>query len=118
MDIEIVEAYLVMKDLNERPKGWSLHVYIPELDMDLRGIQLLKTSSGWYLRMPHLTNWGIDEKKMISFPVITFVENEKTRNFTNLIKEKGVALVEEKLKKGDEFKKLEKAKKEIQQEKK
>ena len=99
MEIEIVEAYLIKRDAQAQPKGWSLHVYIPEWEMDLRGIWMFKKESGWIIQMPHLTNFDEDEQKKIRFPVISFSDSEKIRKLKEEIKKKAIEYIEEKLKK-------------------
>ncbi len=97
MEIEIVDAYLIQTEKKEKDKGWSLHVYFPDWEMDIRGITLQKEKKGWMLRMPFKKNFDSEEGKAISFPVISFLEKEKTRGFVQSIKEKAIPFVEKKV---------------------
>ena len=98
MEIEIIEAYIIKTKADDIPKGWSLHVYIIDWEMDIRGIMMIKTSSGWIFRMPHLKNYDVIEKKIITYPVISFSDSLKTTNLKDLIKVKAIEFVENKLK--------------------
>ena len=47
MEIEIVDAYpLITK--SGKQSGWSMAIYLIDLDMDLRGILATKTKKGWF----------------------------------------------------------------------
>lgn len=97
MEFEIVEAYEIRPTKEGPSKGWSLHVYFPEWGIDVRGLKLSKLKNGWYLQMPTLNNFDIDENKFIRYPVISFVEREKTRDLIIKIKEKAIVYVQEKI---------------------
>lgn len=90
MEFEIVDAYVIKVSAEDKPRGWSFHLYFPSLDMDMRGIMLLKTNSGWLLKMPFLKNYDVEEKKVISYPVISFLDREKTRQLVASIKEQAI----------------------------
>ncbi len=91
IDIEIVEFY-PEKDTKKGEKSGSLHVYITNLGMDIRGIRCIKTKRGWVTLMPHKT--GRDEGKKVFYPVITFTDMEVMKNLVTQIKEKGIAYIE------------------------
>lgn len=99
MEIEIIEAYEIRFKEGDKPKGWSLHIYLPEWEMDVRGIILKKYGGGWFMQMPFLTNYDKEEKKPVRFPLISFLERDKTKDLNQKIKEKAVEYVEKKLKK-------------------
>lgn len=98
MEFEIVEAYLIRMQGGQEPKGWSLHVYFPEFDMDLRGLALIKTNKGgWWLKMPHKFNFDVDVNELITFPVLSFSSRGKHKDLVDRIREKAIEYVEEKL---------------------
>lgn len=97
MKFEIVDAYLIRLGSQDKPKGWSLHVYFPEMEMDIRGIQLLKFNTGWFLRMPFLRNYDPDQNKVVTFPLMAFIDSEKTRVLIDEIKSEAIRIVEKKL---------------------
>lgn len=97
MNIEIVEAYLIVK--KGKRVCWSLHVYIPEYDMDLRGIKVYRRENSWFFQMPYLSNYDHEEKRIVKFPVIGFSEREKSKRLIENIQEKAKIYIEEKLSK-------------------
>ncbi len=98
MEVEIVEAYLMQKRKDESPKGWSIHVFIPEWGMDIRGIRLYKSRSAWSICMTHIQNFDFEEGKIVSFPAISLIDSEKNKDLKDKIKQKSIEFVEKKLK--------------------
>jgi len=94
MDIEIVDAYKIKFKKSDKAAGWSIHVYIPFWELDIRGIKLIKINSGWFIGMPHIRNFCHEENKLISFPAISFSNSEKIILLKQNIKTKAIAYVE------------------------
>jgi hypothetical protein len=78
--------------------------------MDLRGFTLLHRNSGWVLKMPYMHNYDVEENKGMRYPVITFLDTEKTKDWIEQIKEKAIIYVQEKI--AEEMSEKEKALKE------
>lgn len=108
-EIEIVDAYdITPKCILDIPKdeltnkkqkkiGWSVHVYIASLDMDLRGVLARKTKNDWFIVMPQAENYDREEKRWIRFPCICFSNPKKYVAFMNELKEKFTIFIKEKL---------------------
>lgn len=93
-EIEVIEAY---KRFDQKKKniGWSVHVYIPSLSMDLRGVYAKKyNKTNWFVMIPRHINFCEEEKRMISCPVISFTNQKDQEEFNKILKEKIVAFLE------------------------
>lgn len=108
MQIEIIEAYLIMsrpkaKDKTEektkKPKGWSLHVYFPEIGVDLRGVYLRKMKNHWWLGMPSKANYDPEEKEEIIYPIFSLSNYEENEKLKKDIKEKAIEYIKENVEK-------------------
>jgi len=97
MDFEIIEAYPIKFDGKSKSQGWSLHIYFPDLDLDLRGIRMMKSGQGWWCEMPHLRNWDDEQNRVVFFPLISFTNSEKTRKLKQNIKAKATEFIKEKV---------------------
>jgi hypothetical protein len=93
MSFEIVEAYTIKNDSGVIT-GWSLHVYLIEEQIDLRGCFLKKERAGrLFLLMPYRQVMDEETKKMVKFPVISYTQMERQKNFIKELKEKAVEYI-------------------------
>ena len=88
MNIEFVEFYqLERNDQRQALKG-TLHVYLCDLDIDLRGVFVLRNKDFGRFSLPFKK--ALDENgDLISYPVFNFVSIEKQRALIEAIIEKG-----------------------------
>lgn len=91
MNLEIVEAYPM-----ERENTFSMHVYLPDEDLDIRGI-LVIFKKRWVFMMPNKSNWDEDEQRNVSFPCLGFCNPAKQKEFTESLIEKGTFYMQEKM---------------------
>lgn len=106
-EIEIVDAYEIADRKAQQGKlfnkkearrmGWSVHVYIPIYDMDIRGILARKLSNGWFIQMPHTCNFDKETKKWVMFPSLSFTSVETKEKFISELNTKFVDFIKEKL---------------------
>jgi len=105
MEVEIQEFYWDEEPpQNEEPirkkknkgKSGTLHIYLPQIDLDIRGILFIKHKNGWIMRMPHKT--AFENGKRVFYPVLTFVNLDTMKELILQIKEKGTKFIEDKLK--------------------
>jgi len=89
MDIEIVEFYAMERNDEKQILKGSLHVYLPKIDADLRGVIVRKKKDSWFFGLPTLFGIDPDTGEKVRFPVFTFVSREKTDELKKLIIEKG-----------------------------
>jgi hypothetical protein len=97
MEIEIVEFYETFRDQEKRQLKGTLHVYLIDLNADLRGVRICKEKKKWFVNLP--SGWATDEetKERIQYPYFSFMDREKTVALRNLIREKGIPFVKEKV---------------------
>lgn len=98
MKIEIVEFYPFDKQKHNTFEG-SLHIYICDLEMDIRGIHMYRDpKKKWHVIMPY--RMGIDQetKKKCRFPIINFTSKRKNENIKKAVMQHGVKYIEDKLK--------------------
>ena len=75
----------------------SLHIYIVDFGMDIRGfrVQYSLDCNDWKISYPHKSVFFADENKHDSFPVIQFTDPEKTKELRKLIKKKASKYIRE-----------------------
>src|SRR4029077_16940228 len=92
MEIEIVEFY-PEPNTKKGEKCGTLHVYLTNIGMDIRGIRCIKTKRGWVTLMPHKQGW--EDGKRVFYPVVSFTDIEIMKKLLLQIKEKGIAYIKE-----------------------
>lgn len=91
MEIEIIKFYENAQKVKNLGCG-TLHVYVKNLDIDIRGIIVKKSKNGYKFFMPQKKpNQNLDSK--IRYPIFSFKEPSKTKNLMQLITEKGTEFV-------------------------
>lgn len=92
MDIEVIEFYPTKQTENEIIG--SMHIYIIDLGIDLRGIHVVRKGKFWRIDMP--SRFGIDEdtKQEVRFPVFSFSDLKKNKELRDLIVLKGKEYIE------------------------
>jgi hypothetical protein len=89
MDIEVVEFYTMERNDEKQTLVGSLHVYLTEMDVDLRGVLVKKRKDSWYFELPFLFGKDPETKQKVKFPVFSFVNREKTSELRNVVRDKG-----------------------------
>lgn len=95
MEVEIVDFYFKERnDEKERFTG-SLHVYLPEIQVDVRNFFVLKYKQKWRFWFP--IGFGIDPEtgKKVRFPIFCFLDAEKNAKMLDAIRKKGIEFIEE-----------------------
>lgn len=94
MNIEIVECYPI-KLKKKADFAGSLHVYLIDYGIDLRGAIIIKNKNHWIIKMPYKT--GIDQEtgEYVSYPIFSFTDREKGKSLLNEIKKKAIEYIEE-----------------------
>lgn len=98
MKIEIVEFYPFAKQSPNSLYG-TLHVYICDLEMDLRGVEFYRDKVKWHVLMPY--RWGTDPNtgKKCRYPIINLTNKRKNDLLKSEIKKLGIKYIEAMLKK-------------------
>jgi hypothetical protein len=97
MMIEIVNFYPNFRNDNKQLLQGTLHVYLVDLEIDLRGIFVSKKKDFWYFSLPMKIALESD-KNTVKYPVISFRNLNKTNQLLQIIKEKGKPFVDDFLK--------------------
>lgn len=88
MKVEIVEFY---------PRNWkqtngtkiigTLHVYLQDFDIDIRGVKVVGRKYGYKIRLPHTGSISHETKKRIVYPIVSFGNQQTTKDLESLIKQ-------------------------------
>ena len=101
MKIEIVEFYPIFKKNNDI-KG-TMHIYIIDYELDIRGIFVTKQKKHWWFEMPYRSQYEKETKKEVRFPVICFTNQEKNDEFFKLLIENGKEYINKNFLKDEEL---------------
>lgn len=87
MKVEVVGYYpTVSKKKVKSPIIGTLHVYLVDEEIDLRGIHVIENKRGkYFVRLPHQKNYDKDEKKMVEYPIFNFFNAEKNAAFKKVL---------------------------------
>ena len=113
MKVEVIEFYQDLNDKKKKILRGSCHVYLEELDIDLRGIDVVFDNGKPWITLPTIINYDLDAKKDVMFPVIQFSNREKTLELRKSVAKAVKKFVHDNIlkKKGDNIKKVVKVKK-------
>lgn len=89
MEIEIVEFYEYKRDDKKQFLAGTLHVYIVDLEIDLRGVSVFKKKNFWFFKAAHLCGIDPETKAKVKYPAFIFANQKKNEELSNLIREKG-----------------------------
>lgn len=97
MNIEIVAFYQHEKDDAKQTLFGTLHVYLVDYDIDLRGVFVSRRKDAWFFSLPSRPGFDQATGKAIRYPCITFKSREKQNELIDAIREKGRAYIEARL---------------------
>jgi hypothetical protein len=97
MNVEIVEFYLIKRNTTSQKLEGSLRVRLTDFGIQLLGIYVTKSKTGWFFRTPH--GRGTDPKTgaTVYFPFLTFDDKQQHTVFMQAVREKGIPFIEKKL---------------------
>ena len=95
MEIEIVEFY----PLNDYKCKYGnrlgyLHVYLIGADLDIAGVGVTKTKSGYFITMPQGCGTHHKTKEKIRFPIVRFCNPDRQDALIAVIKEQAGPFIE------------------------
>lgn len=93
MKLEVIEFYTDKRDDAKQFLEGSMHVYLPEIDVDLRGVRVIKKKNYWKFIAPRKQGVDPDTQLTVKYPVFTFANEKKHKELLHLIKTKGVEYV-------------------------
>ena len=97
MEIEVVEFYLIDHDKATDTIRGTLHIYVPEIDLDIRGCQVTKKKHRWFIGLPNRRAIDEDTGETVRFPLVSFADATKTTALVAELRTKGRAYIEQKL---------------------
>lgn len=93
--IEVVEFYPKPPSLKAKNLLGTMHVFLEEEKIDIRGIAVIKKKNNWAFLWPSFKGYDPDTQKEIRYPVFQFIDHEKQKAFTQEIKRKGMEYIKE-----------------------
>lgn len=93
MDIEIVEFYEIERDDGKQTLSGTMHVYLVDLGIDIRGIYITKRKGFWFFSTPS-RNVNNSNGDNVRYPFISFRDREKGNEFMKIIRREGQSYVE------------------------
>lgn len=97
MNIEIVEFYPITQDRKMTKMSGTLHVYLIDWEMDIRGIYVKKNGKKWIIIMPHQKAFDPKTQKIERYPIISFSDPKKYKEIMENIRKLAVTYIEEKI---------------------
>lgn len=99
MKIEFVEFYPYASKRENVIHG-SLHLYIIDWKLDIRGVYVRIIDKRFWFRLPHLSSIDAQTGNYVGFPVISFDAKDR-EIFFKILKTEGKKFVKDRLKSGE-----------------
>lgn len=99
MKIEFVEFYPYHSKKVYIIHG-SLHVYIIDWKLDIRGVYVRITNNKFWFRLPHLSSVDAETGSFVGFPVISFDAKDR-EEFFKILETDGKKFVKDRLNSGE-----------------
>ncbi len=97
MNIEIVDFYVMERDDSKKKLNGSMHVYIVDLDIDLRGLFVTRKNKQIFIYLPTKSGIDTETKEIVYFPIFSFGDMKKTQQLVKDILEVGRPYIWEKV---------------------
>lgn len=98
MNIEIVDFF--PERITPNTVIGTLHVYLPDYGVDLRGLLVHMTSTALHILAPTKTTYDIKEKKKCTYPIFEIMDIEKKKEFFDFVKALARPVIMAKIKEG------------------
>lgn len=98
MKVEIVEFYEEERDDTRQRLRGSLHVFLPELNIDIRGCTVSKKKNYWHITLPFRKGFDHEKSEFVRYPVFSFLDREKNNELIREVRIEGRRYIEEKMK--------------------
>jgi len=93
MEFEIVAFYETHRDDKKALLSGTLHIRLPELGIELRGIRVQKKKDFFRVALPH--GKAVSDGKDVFYPCITFTDREKTKAFLEELRLMAIEYIQE-----------------------
>ena len=96
MKIDIIEFYPQVFDATKQILTGSLHIYIAEYDVDLRGLFVTRKGNSWHFSMP--SRQTVDATGApVRYPCFTFRSKERQKELMDAVRANGQKYIEGRL---------------------
>jgi hypothetical protein len=85
MKIEIVGFYVRERDDAHKKLKGSLHAYLIDEGIDIRGINVIRKKDKIMVFLPHRTGVDEDTGEIVTYPVVTYSDMEKQKELKEKI---------------------------------
>jgi hypothetical protein len=96
MNIELVEFYDLPIDKKHKKRAGTLHIYLIDYQIDIRGIRVIFNKSRMYVNMPTMFGKDPDTGEKVMYPVFVFTDNNKNKEIVSAIRTKLGKFLQEK----------------------
>lgn len=95
MEIELVEFYPDIKRFKKRPRIGTVHIFLEEIGMDIRGIECYLTEKKqMFFKLPYKK--GKDEEgNLATYPVINFIDIKKFEQVKEFLHQNAIPYIKE-----------------------
>lgn len=87
MEIEIIAFYVLCDDSVKNVLKGTLHIYLPALGIDIRGVQVERCKDRWYIGLP--SRRYRNGNALATYPVFCFREKTSQNELRRQVKLKG-----------------------------
>lgn len=95
MKIEVVDFFFLKKDKSFKKFCGTMHIYLIEYEMDIRGICVMHTKKKFFFEMPHRMAFDEEEQKVVRYPHLRFTNPAKHKEFMQELIYKGTKYIME-----------------------
>lgn len=95
MEVEVVEFYEKTRKDRKKELTGTMHVYVVDLDLDIRGVRVIRNGKRWYFFPPSARAKDAETNQPVHYPIVNFVNPERKRAFITAIREAGIKYITE-----------------------
>jgi len=88
MNVELIGVYPIA--FNKKAFIGTMHIFLVEEKLDVRGIFVTKSKNKFFVDMPHMTQYDHEEKKFVNFPIFQFFDNAKHKLLVSILRQKAL----------------------------
>jgi len=77
----------------------TLHAYLPEADIDFRGINVFRKGKGFFYKLPEKFQLDPETNTIEKYPIMSFNNPEKYKRMIDFLQKKAPPIIQEEMKK-------------------
>ena len=93
MKIELVEFYPLEEKKEKRYLKGTLHIFLADFGIDIRGILFIFRKDKVMMRFPYRSALDPDTKQFVQYPIFNFVDIKKSQELHSLTKFMGTEYI-------------------------